>query len=289
MSSEEKVQELQGLLSRAEAINQMLKDSFESFDTAKSGNGWTADILEEKKFTFKPVPLQAALTAAEEKKTAPFGMLGGFFGKPKPEDVKLVDKTLWYYPYWVVEGTHSIFYFRSANYRVPVQDDVLGTIVEGKARSLISEEKTTIGKIVPSKGFLQRFIQPRTRHFTIAEVTEFAYTIKSGSVYLDHSGNESGEFEGLMESSPPVVEVKDPEGLKVKGIKTSVSETAGGKDLVLRRLHDKIVTKPNALDRVWNNILEIKRLELYYKPVYRFSFQYKDKLKDVEISGVAGA
>lgn len=288
MSSEEKVRELQSLLTRAEAIDQMLKDSFESFDTARSGNGWSADLLQAKTFAFEAMPLDAALSAAEQKKVSAFSTLGGLFGKPKSDDIKLVDKTLWYYPNWILEGTHSIFYFRSANYMVPVHDDVLGTIVEGKARSLITEEKTTIGKIVPPRGILQRFIQPKARHFTIAEVTEFAYAIKSGTVYLDNQGNESEKFEGLMESGPPVVQVPNPKNLKGKGVKTSVSETAGGLDHVLKRLHEKIVTKPNALDRVWNNILEVSRLEVYYLPVYKFSFQHKDKVKDIEVSGVAG-
>lgn len=288
MSSEETLRELEANLAKADAINQMLEHSFESFDTAKSGNGWGSDLLpEENIYAFKPMPADAAIAAADEKKTGLFGTLGGLFGKPKPEEVKNVDKTLWYYPYWLVEGIHSIFYFRSANYKVQLNDDVLGVVVEGKQRDLIAEAKAGIGKVIPTNRLFQRLTQPKSKHFTVDDAIEFAFATNAAMLYLDQRGEQSDEFKQLIEEKRPVVSGSNRTGLKMRGTKTEFSETTGGKDLVARRLQEKVVTKPKVMSRVWQNILEVIRLELYLRPVYKFSFQYKDKVKEVEIDGIA--
>jgi len=82
--------------------------------------------------------------------------------------------------------------------------------------------------------------------------------------------------------------INDEKDLQVEGVEVDIQPFSESKAGVIRRLHDMIVRPPRSFRKVLENFFEVTRLQVVYVPVYILRFQYKDKIKELMMSGVTG-
>ncbi len=81
MSSDETLRQYDAIL-RTSELQKLIDGSYESFDSAKTGNGWSVDLLEqENKLAFKPISADSAERAAEEHRPVRAPAAGGPYGR----------------------------------------------------------------------------------------------------------------------------------------------------------------------------------------------------------------
>lgn len=172
MASDSSVEQIE-LQIRTRELKELLASAYGSFDEAKEGNGWKLESLgEETLLGLKPISPENAEQIAEAKKT---NLFGGLFGHPKPQDVKLAEKSLVYQPYWLIKGVHTLYYFRKASYRMKVADDVAGVSVNGRTEHVISGDKPGGGfSLTKGLSAVKKAVTGNDQHIEIADVTELS-------------------------------------------------------------------------------------------------------------------
>ncbi len=264
-----------------------------NLEAARIGKGWDPDSVSLETYALRAIPATAAIEAGEASKTKLFSFLG-FFGKPKPDEVRLVSKRLHWYPFWSVEGIYWCFFFRKADYSVSIPGDVVAVYVGGQMVDVNLEERRESTHFLPRalRGLERggnRTSDSAAKSVTFGEVVkEFAYRHNAATLYLDSRGLYSLGFHGLLAKKFPLFKITDEKDLQIGGFDVDVQPFSESKAGVVRRLHDKIVTPPRSFRKVLENFFEVTKLQVVYVPVYILRFQRKDKIKELMMSGVTG-
>jgi len=260
---------------------------------ARTGTGWNPDSVSVETYALRVIPASAAIEAGNSSKLKLFSILGFLF-RPKSEDVRLISKRLHWYPFWLVEGVYWCFFFRKADYSVTVPEDVLAVHVGGQMVDVNLEERRAPSQLLPRtlKGLgkgVGRIFAPSPKYVSFGEVVqEFAYRYYDASMYLDSRGFHSLEFHELLSKKFPMFRTKGEKDLQVKGMEVDIQPFSEPKAGVIRRLHDSIVRPPLSFRKVLENFFEVTKLQVVYVPVYILRFQYKDRIKELMMSGVTG-
>lgn len=298
MSEEDQLKQRLGtylkLATTSEGFQELYDSSKESFDKAQVGSGWFPSEIAVDAYAVRNIPVEAAVKAAEAKKPDIFAVLM-LFRRPKPESVSLLDRKIRWQPFWIVSGLHWCLFFRGGRYKIPVSEDIVAISVNSHAQDLyFDEEHEKLKPTIPDelKGLASNvgsILAPTEKYFILSEgVTELAYHYDEATLYLDTHGRISTKIEKIMSLNLSIFKVSSHGDLKVKGIKTEVSEPMETKEGIVKNLHDRIVHRPKAFRKILENCFEVTRLQLVYVPVYTFQCQYRDKLKELQIDGVTG-
>ena len=280
------------LTKNAEEFSEFYKLSKTGFEEAQAGNGWDPEKIQEELIKLKYIPLDDALSVAEQRKTKPFSLLYGLLRKARSDAVNLIGKMLCWFPYWIVSGYHMCFYFRGATYKVPVSDDVLAVHLGGKVRDVHMQDRpfngATLISEVRRQGNLKNEGSAQKQIVLSGDATELAYHYMEGSLYLDMYGREDENFKNLIMSSPRTSKIKHFSNLKVKGLRTDITRSVESKAGIVKRLLDRTVHPPTAFQSILENRFEVTKLQTVFLPVYVFHYQYKDQIKEIRINSVTG-
>jgi hypothetical protein len=204
---------------------------------------------------------------AMDRRTAAFGGgLGGLLQRPRPEDIELVASQHRLEPFWHVACEARYVYDRSRTYPVPASGpEVRGLTIYDR------EHEVTPGAPTGT------FSLPAVEHCR----EEF-----SGELFVDAvSGAATADGPSIITN--PKRELGDLGSLEDG--ETIVVPPEQRASYVVRQLLGTMM-KPVQADRMDEESLTVRQVDLYYRPWYAFEFFWKPKNKRaiVELDGVTG-
>jgi hypothetical protein len=200
---------------------------------------------------------------AMDRRTAAFGGgLGGLLQRPRPEDIELVASQRRLEPFWHVACEARYVYDRSRTYTVPASGS------EVKGLTIYEREHESSGGT---------FTLPAVEHCR----EEFG-----GELFVD-AMNGSATPDGATIITNPRREVSDFAALDDG--ETIVVPPEQRASFVVRQLLGTMM-KPVQADRMDEESLVVRHVDLYYRPWWAFEFYWKPKSKTaiVELDAVTG-
>ena len=207
---------------------------------------------------------EEAKESAWDKKTTVFGGgLGKFFTRPKADDVKITDQEKRWQPFWHVRCSALFVYDRTRHYQVP--------IAQPEVRTVLIDQR----EYVPSG-------EPRS--FTLAGL-EKCEEKETAERFIDAVNGEPKDLEHYLEFEE--IEIPDisdwhPEESIV--VPPQVRATT-----IVREVLSTLI-KPLDADTVHEDLVTIDKVNLYFRPVYAFEFQWtpKERSAVAEFDGLTG-
>ncbi|MFO8016079.1 MAG: hypothetical protein R6U32_03170 [Candidatus Woesearchaeota archaeon] len=198
---------------------------------------------------------------AEQNKKKAFGMLSVF---DKSENIVITHHEKRYEPFWHIVGESYIDYLRSNKYGFQVDPQVRSVKIAGKTFDISGEK--------PYCSFEAE--DHCAEHYTkemITDAVEGKQREKELKKYLDFKTKNIKETEDLMGKDRVVVPAKIKAAYLIRGFV---------KDLI----------KPVQADKVLNEIVEIKRRALFFRPIHAFEFTNKRNKKKgvIEVDALTG-
>lgn len=203
---------------------------------------------------------------AWEKKLLPFDALSkmtGFLNRPKDEDFELVYEEHRYQPFWHVIATAKYVYDRTASYQVSIS-----------------------GPEVKAVTYKETDFEVANGHIHIS-VLEHCSQEEHDEVFVDGvTGKNKPELSRYLTISPHVVagdlEKEVPKGSILVPPQARVSA-------IMRDALSKMIKGIQA-DKIIEEQVEVKCVDLYYHPMYAYQYRWKSKAKEaiVEVDGVTG-
>lgn len=216
------------------------------------------------------VPDQCTVQEAEkkawDKKLIAFDALSqvtSFLAKPKDDEFTLLYQEHRYQPFWHVCARARYVYDRNSTYQVPVEAKEVNSITLHK-----TEYEVANGHIhIP---VLEHCAQEEFDEVYIDGVT--GKSIAGVKPYISVSPKE---IKGKLEQSVPKQAVLVPPQVRVSAI--------------MRDSLSKMIKGIQA-DSILEEQVEVTSVDLYYRPIYAFQFQWKTKNKEgiVEIDAITG-
>ena len=201
-----------------------------------------------------------------EKKTMAFDAISkvtSFLSRPKDEDFELVYQEHRYQPFWHVVAKARYVYERTADYQVGVS-----------------------GPEVKAVTFQKTKYEVTNGHFHTS-VLEHCQQDEEEEVFVSCvSGQAQPELRKYLSLSPTVVKGKleksVPEGSILVPPQARVSA-------IMRDSLSKMIKGIQA-DKILEEEVKIECIDLYYRPVYSFQYNWKSKRKEgiIEIDGLTG-
>lgn len=210
---------------------------------------------------------QDAQKKAWEKKTSAFDAISkvtGFFSRPKDEDFELTYKEHRYEPFWRVMAKARYVYDRNATYQVSVGGKEVRSVT-----FFTTDYEQTNGHIhVP---VVEHCVQDESD-----EVFVDAVSAKNTPALSEYTKKPFTEIAGKLEKLIPKDSILVPPAARVSAI--------------MRDSLSKMIKGIQA-DTILEEHVEVSAIELYYRPMYAFQFNWKSKGKDgiLEVDGVTGA
>ena len=201
-----------------------------------------------------------------EKKTMAFDAISkvtSFLSRPKDEDFELVYQEHRYQPFWHVVAKARYVYERTADYQVGVS-----------------------GPEVKAVTFQKTKYEVTNGHFHTS-VLEHCQQDEEEEVFVSGvSGQAQPELRKYLSLSPTVVKGKleksVPEGSILVPPQARVSA-------IMRDSLSKMIKGIQA-DKILEEEVKVECIDLYYRPVYSFQYNWKSKRKEgiIEIDGLTG-
>jgi hypothetical protein len=198
------------------------------------------------------------------RKVDAFGAITRLFTRPKDEEFELTYKERRYQPFWYVTANAAYDYERQGEYELPLKGGEVRSVTIAGHDYDVSGSKVTLQGV---------------EHCSETARVEFLVDALSGAKdnslreYLSfpHRDVSLEDLAGLSAESVLVV----PPQIAATGI---VREVVGG--LIKRVVADEIV----------NEVLNIERLDLCFRPVYAFQYRWTAKERDalMEYDGLTG-
>lgn len=201
---------------------------------------------------------------AWDKKTTVFGSrLTKLFTRPKAAEVKIAYQEKRWEPFWHLRCTSRYEYDRTRHYQVPIPQDEVRTVIIDQREYIPSGEPrafTLVG--------LEKCREGASVERTVDAVTGDE---KAWEDYLEHRSTKIDDLEAWKPANSIVV----PAQIRA----TTVLRDA---------LSDLI--KPLDADTIHQDLITIERIELYYRPVFAFEFEWtpKERKAVAEIDGLTG-
>lgn len=225
------------------------------------GNRDWSMTLDEKICVFDDVYNEvSACSQAEREKTGAFGMLARMklWDRPKDADINLVTTEKRYEPMWLADATRRTRYLRKTAYSVKVEN--------AHARSV-----DLLGQTVSLDG-------TGVLRLDAVEHCEQTFVL---SDYFD--GLRRPNIEKLLAGYAGKYafhEVGD--GGEMNFVTPTMTATS-----VLQQVKSRLTT-PVEADEILEDVLDVRSLCLFYRPVYAFQFEWKGKPGVIEIDGLSG-
>ncbi len=204
---------------------------------------------------------------AWDKKLSAFGAISqmtGFFSRPKDEDYELTYSEHRYVPFWHVVAKARYVYDRNTSYQVPTG---------GKEVKSVTLHETDYPE---TSGHIHI---PVTEHCVQDEIDEVyvdGLTTKADPKLGGYTNYSHTVVEGRIEKSIPKDSLVVPPSARVSAI--------------MRDSLSKMIKGIQA-DKILEEHVEVATIELYYRPIYAFKYNWIPKGKEgiLELDGVTGA
>jgi hypothetical protein len=215
----------------------------------------------ERAFYFIPqISLDVARDRIEQKKTNLIaGTVGALFNRPKPEEFQIVSVESRLESFWFVSVFVHTSYDRGKNYTVPLSGPEI-------------QQVTILGQDLPvtkgSKG---------DASFSLTGV-EHCVEERRVSYTFDSTNGEKGDYNKYL--SFPKTEITDLEHFNPPGI--IVVPPLAHATAVVRPVLAEVIKPLKALV-IHEERVEVEAIDLNFRPVYAFEYEWKTKAKRVVI------
>lgn len=217
--------------------------------------------MEEKICVFDDVYNEVSARAqAEHEKAGAFGMLAKLklWDRPKDADITLASTEKRYEPFWLAKATRRTLYQRKTVYRIHIEHPHTAAV------ELLGQKLT-----VDAKHELQLpALEDCERVTTLSEYFDGLHRESSEKMLIDFTGNYT--FHEISGSTEP------------NFIAPTVTAAS-----VMQQVKAKLSTAIEA-DAIQSDEIDIQSLNLLYRPVFAFQFNWKDKQGVIEIDGLSG-
>ena len=208
-----------------------------------------------------PVSVGIARDRVEQKKmNLAGGMLGTLFSRSKPEELQLVTVESRLEPFWLVEASARIFYDRSSTYTIPsTGPDVRSVTLLGQSLPVPAPSKGVPSLQLPVvEHCMQEFHTHQTLDGTSGAKADFG----------KHTNAARNEIVDLNNFAPESMSVVPPQ------IRASV---------VARQATAEVVKPIKNAQAIQEEQVDITALDLYFRPIYSFEYEWLSKKKKVVI------
>jgi len=198
----------------------------------------------------------------EKEKTGFYSKLGVF--KPKPEEVVCEAITLYYEPHIIARANYTLDYYREKVYPIKVDNAVREVIIFDHTLQPSGQEK---------KGKQVSF-----------EVRERVSISVPAYVCLDKTGREVDP-----KKLPTGVEEPDSDSV-LRGLGDKLRSPSATPDAVIGIIRGRIVKRPQDIERMVDEVLEVTELATIYTPVYEARLRHLQTgvIKIIPVSGITG-
>lgn len=198
------------------------------------------------------------------KRTDAFGTMakiGSFLSRPKDEDFETVYRERRLQPFYHIACTATMTYERAKDYRVPVDPNVVSVEADGKTYTVDSG-----AFIVSGTERCHDEVHRAAYYDAISGAAD-----PGAALYLGH-GSSIIDAASLVQAAADGAVVVPPQAKASMLVRD-----------VLANSIERIVA-----DRVIEEKLSIRHIDLYYRPVYAFRYRWQGKEAVVEFDGVTG-
>lgn len=194
------------------------------------------------------------------------GTMGALWSRPKPEDIRLVYEEMRLEPAWQFTVHARTVYDRECTYTVPVGGGDVRQVTVGE-------------QILPVRA------QAKGGPAILLKATEHCEEEVQKSLCYGGDGVARAELAALLAGSK--AEIEEVAGLAADGI--IVVPPAVKPNIIIRQIVSQLVRPVNA-QVIHEESLHVETVDLYFRPVYAFEFEWAAKSKQVvvECDGITG-
>lgn len=212
-------------------------------------------------YAYEPLLTNAqAQQIAEENKKSCIGFFSRLIYRPKPEEIRLISCEQQLQPFWQIECEASLDYIRSRPLSLDLEDQVCEIKVgEQLFKSVKKRVDVTVEERCLIKQPIKRFVDACS-----GKHTDFSEVCKNGKA--------------------SVLTVEKPIKDDFKIIQPKIRASILVRDIIFEFM------KPITAIEIISQGLNIARLNLYFRPVYAFEFEWigHDKKVTFDIDGITG-
>jgi hypothetical protein len=218
-------------------------------------------LANERAFQITPqVPFDTAKVRVDDKKTnLVAGMVGALFARPKPEDIRLVAAENRLQPFWVITLAARTRYDRARTYSVPVTGAEVQQVTLFDAHVVPVENK---GK---------------TQTLTLAAI-ENCLDERRVTRTFDGLSGDKADYAKLI--TFPALEVTHLETFAPEGVFVIVPQAKAS--AVVRQVMSEVV-QPVQAQVIHEERVDVEAIDLYFRPVYAFDYEWAGKNKRVVV------
>lgn len=199
---------------------------------------------------------------AWNKKTTAFGGLKNLLSRPKPEDITITHSEKQYKPFWHAVCSTHFEYKRNREFTVKISDPIVQKVtIFGEEKTIDPQRNITLSRI-------EHCLESNTKELFVDACTEKE---EDFSRYISMSTRELAQTEELNEGDTIVLPVK---------VKAAY---------IVRKMLTEML-KPIDADEILDETVSIDTLDLYFRPVYAFEYNWvpKNKQNVLEFDGITG-
>lgn len=199
---------------------------------------------------------------AWNKKTTAFGGIKNLLSRPKNDDINISHAEKQYKPFWHVVCSRHFEYKRSTEFTIKISDPAVQNVTICNEERQIDENRS-----IKLQG-IEHCLESDTKEIFVDAHTEEEVDL---SRYISMEAREISQTEELNEGDNIVIPVK---------VKAAY--------LVRKLLNDMI--KPIDADEVLDETVKVESLDLYFRPIYAFEYDWvpKNKQNVLEFDGITG-
>lgn len=226
-------------------------------------------LAPEKVFVLTPAltPDQARERVDKKKVGLIAGTVGSLFSQPKPEEFRLLGTEGRLEPFWRVAASSHTSYERKATYTVPTS---------GPEVREVSLAGQTYAATPAQKG-------PSTLSLTVAEQCEQVLTHEQTFDAVSGAKADFQKYARMDKIEAPDLNQVAPQGVLL--VPPQIRATA-----VVRQVTPEVIKSVSNAHVIHNERVDIEAIELYFRPVYAFEFEWaaKNKRMVIEVDGMTG-
>jgi hypothetical protein len=207
-----------------------------------------------------------AKSLAWSKKIDAFGTvdkLGSFLSRPKDEDFELLYEEMRYQPFWHIVAHAHYVYDRTTHHHWPVSGPEVKSITLSGVDYQVTDKHVILDVLEHSE---------QTLHEEVYMEGLSGQKTDTLKPYLDFSAQEvTGDISSTIAPTAIIVPPK------------------ARASAIVRETLAKTITGIQA-DKIFEETIELKNIDLYYRPVYAYQYKWLTKAKEaiVEIDGLTG-
>ncbi len=217
-------------------------------------------LAEEHAYHFIPqFSLDAARDRIEKKKTALVaGMFGTLITRPNPADIQLVSVENRLEPFWMITATSHTSYDRQQIYTVQVKGEEV-------------QEVTIFGHRL-------RLNSTRTPSFTVNGI-EHCVEEQHVTHFFDGLSGQKFDLNRFQKFSK--TEITDLEHFALEGVLIVPAQMKAS--AIIRQVMSEVVQPVSKAQIIHDERVDIEALELNFRPVYAFEYEWVSKGKHVVV------